>query len=108
MRLMSFAVPVLVAAFVTLAVGGIGLLAVRASAASTQTSLDLLRMHLRVERLHEQLLEHSRDRLATHVSALPPLAPESAAPALRRLLDRIDGGPPGEQPADQEIGKERP
>jgi hypothetical protein len=108
MKLMSFAVPVLVVALATAAVGGLGLLAVRASAVSTQASLDLLRMHLRVARLHQQLLEHSRDRLATHAGALPPLAPASAAPALRRLLDRIDGGLPADPPANQEIGEERP
>lgn len=104
MRLMSSAVLVLIVALITAAVGGLGLLAVRASAASTQASLDLLRMHLRVAQLHEQLLKDSRDRLATHTKALPPLAPESAQPALHRLLDRIDGGPTGEP----ETGGERP
>ena len=111
MRLMSLAALVLVAALVTAAVGGLGLLAVRASAVSTQASLDLLRMHLRVARLHEQLLEHSRHSLATHTGELPPLAPESAAPALRRLLDRVAQGPsdqPLDQPVDREIGEGRP
>lgn len=108
MKLMSFAAPVLVVALITAVVGGIGLLAVRASAASTQASLDLLRMHLRVARLHDQLLEHSRARLDAHTRALPPLAPESAAPALRRLLDRIDGGLPADRPTDQKLGEERP
>ncbi len=104
MKLMSSAALVLVVALITAAVGGLGLLAVRASAASTQASLDLLRMHLRVARLQEQLLKDSRDRLATHAKALRQLAPESAQPALRRLVDRIDGGPP-EEPRTQE---ERP
>ena len=117
MKLMSFAALVLVVALVTVAVGGLGLLAVRASLASTHASLDLLRMHLRVARLHEQLLEQSRHRLATHTGELPPLAPESAAPALRRLLDRVAGAPPADQPEadwptdqpmDREIGEERP
>lgn len=104
MKLMSFVVLVLIVALITAAVGGLGLLAVRASAASTQASLDLLRMHLRIAQLHEQLLKDSRDRLAAHAKALAPLAPESAEPALRRLVDRIDGGPPGEP----ETGGERP
>jgi hypothetical protein len=110
MRLMSFAVPVLVVALITAAVGGLGLLAVRASAASTQASLDLLRMHLRVARLHEQLLEHSRHSLATHAEELPPVAPASAAPALRHLLDRVAGGPSGDPAAEapQATGEERP
>ena len=110
--LMSFAVPVLVVALITAAVGSMGLLAVRASAASTQASLDLLRMHLRVARLHEQLLERSRHSLDTHAGELPPLAPESAAPALRRLLDRIEGGPSADRPVegstDPEMGEGRP
>jgi hypothetical protein len=113
MKLMSLAVPVLVVALTTVAVGSLGLLAVRASTASTQASLDLLRMHLRVARLHDQLLEHSRHRLATHAGELPPVAPESAAPALRRLLDRIDGGPAADQPVagwptEQEMGEGKP
>jgi hypothetical protein len=113
MKLMSFAVPVLAVALVTAAVGGLGLLAVRASTASTQASLDLLRMHLRVARLHDQLLEHSRHSLATHTGDMQPLAPESAAPALRRLLDRIAGGPPADQPTagwptEQEMGEGKP
>ncbi|MFL6262311.1 MAG: hypothetical protein ACJ76Y_21650 [Thermoanaerobaculia bacterium] len=116
MKLMSFAVPVLIVALLTAAVGTLGLLTVRASAASTQASLDLLRMHLRVARLHEQLLERSQHRLATHAGELPPLAPESAAPALRRLLERIEGGPsidrptdqPEDRPADRELGEGRP
>jgi hypothetical protein len=112
MKLMSVAALVLIVALATAAVGGLGLLAVRASAVSTQASLDLLRMHLRVARLHEQLLAHSRDRLGTHAGALPPLAPESAAPALRRLLGRIEGGPPADRPMDGPpdagIGEGRP
>jgi hypothetical protein len=108
MKLMSLAVPVLVVALTTVAVGSLGLLAVRASTASTEASLDLLRLHLRVARLHEQLLERSRHSLATHAGELPPLAPESAAPALRRLLDRIDGGPAADRSTDRETGEERP
>jgi len=112
MKLMSFASLVLVVALVTVAVGGLGLLAVRASMASTQASLDLLRMHLRVARLHEQLLERSRHDLTTHTGELPPLAPESAAPALRRQLGRVAGGPDPVRPldpaTDPELGEGRP
>jgi len=106
MKLMGFTAIVLTVALVTLAVGGLGLLAVRASAVSTQTSLELLRMHLRVARLHEQLLEQSRRDLTTHTGELPPLAPESAAPALRRLLDRVAGGPSADRPLEPTTGPE--
>ena len=78
MKLMSFTVPMLIVSLTVISVWGIGMLAVRASAVSTQTSIDLLRMHLRVERLHEQLLRHSREALADHVELL--LA-DGAAPA---------------------------
>jgi hypothetical protein len=70
MKLISFTVPMLIVSLTVIAVWGVGMLAVRASAVSTQTSIDLLRMHLRVERLHEQLLQHSREAIADHVEAI--------------------------------------
>jgi hypothetical protein len=70
MKLMSLAVPVVIISLVIVAVWGLGMLAVRASAASTQASIDLLRMHLQVARLHDELLRHSRRALGSHVEAL--------------------------------------
>lgn len=74
MKLMSFTVPVLIVSLTVIAVWGIGMLAARASAVSTQTSIDLLRMHLRVARLHEQLLRHSRNAVAAQAEALPGMS----------------------------------
>ena len=65
-------VPMLIVSLTVAAVGGLGTLAVRASAVSTQTSIELLRMNLRVAQLHEQLLQHSRDALAAQVAASLP------------------------------------
>ena len=48
------------------------MLAVKASATSTQISIDLLRQHLKVARLHDQLLSHSRQRLGSHLQRLSP------------------------------------
>jgi len=78
-------VPMLIVSLTAAAVGGLGTLAVRASAVSTQTSIELLRMNLRVAQLHEQLLQHSRDALAAQVQeSLPrgsvPAANAAAAP----------------------------
>lgn len=82
MKLMSLAVPILIVSLVVVSVWGLGLLAVRASAVSTQASIDLLRMHLQVARLHDQLLRHSRQALGAHVEALlPGAAPPPAAEA---------------------------
>ncbi|HEY3570285.1 MAG TPA: hypothetical protein VGP73_20310 [Thermoanaerobaculia bacterium] len=72
MKLMSLAVPVLILSLVIVSVWGLGLLAVRASAVSTQASIDLLRMHLQVARLHDQLLRHSKQSLGAHLEALLP------------------------------------
>jgi hypothetical protein len=81
MKLMSFTVPVLIVSLTVIAIWAVGMLAVRASAVSTQTSIDLLRMHLRVERLHEELLRHSRNAVAAQMEALPGMSrpwPEAA------------------------------
>lgn len=81
MKLMSLAVPILIVSLVVVSVWGLGLLAVRASAVSTQASIDLLRMHLQVARLHDQLLRHSRQSLGAHVEALLPGGAPPAAGA---------------------------
>jgi hypothetical protein len=67
MKLTSLAVPMLIVALTAVAVGGLGTLAVRSSAVSTRTSIDLLRMNLRVAQLHEQIVQRSRDELAAQV-----------------------------------------
>lgn len=72
MKLMSVTVPILIVSLTVISVWGIGMLAVRASAVSTQASIDLLRTHLRVARLHEQLLRHSREAVAAHAETLLP------------------------------------
>jgi hypothetical protein len=78
MKLMSVTAPLLIVSLTGVAVSGMGLMAVRAAAVSTHANLDLLRMNLRVARLHEQLLRHSRDGLATQLRSL---LPSGAAPA---------------------------
>ena len=79
MKLTSLAVPMLIVSLTVAAVGGLGTLAVRASAVSTRTSIELLRMSLRVAQLHEQLLQHSRDELAAQVRASLPRGSVPAA-----------------------------
>jgi hypothetical protein len=80
MKLAGLAVPVLIASLSVAAIGGLGTLAVRASAVSTQTSIELLRMNLRIARLHDELLKHSKDALASQTRTLvPAAAPDRAA-----------------------------
>jgi hypothetical protein len=84
MKLMSFTAPVLIVALTAATLWGMGMLAVRASAVSTQTSIELLRMHLRVERLHDQLLRHSRELLTAELrSRLPGAVPQAEAGVAR-------------------------
>ena len=80
MKLMSFAAPLLVISLIAIAVCGIGMMAVRASAVATQSSIDLLRMNLRVARLHQELLQHNRDGLAAELKTLRPTADGSTTP----------------------------
>ena len=80
MKLAGLAVPVLIASLSVAALGGLGTLAVRAGAVSTRTSLELLRMNLRIARLHDELLKHSKGALASQArTLLPPAAPDRAA-----------------------------
>ena len=72
MKLTGLSVPILIASLAVAAVGGLGTLAVRASAVSTQTSIELLRINLRVAQLHGQLLQHSKDALTAQVQTTPP------------------------------------
>jgi hypothetical protein len=81
MKLMSLTVPVLIVALTVVAVWGMGMLAVKTSAISTQASLDLLRLHLRVARLHEELLDHSKRALISHAAKLAA----DGGPVLRGL-----------------------
>jgi hypothetical protein len=99
---MSFTAPVLIAALSVTATWGLGMLAVRSGAVSTQTSLDLLRLNLRVARLHEALLEHSRETLADQMETLRPqeAAPSTAAGrAARKEKVSTPSGPDAESAA---------
>jgi hypothetical protein len=86
MKMMSFTTPLLVAAMTVVAVWGLGMLTLRASAVSTQNSIDLLRMHLRVVRLHDELLQHSQGALAAQVRASLPRGSVPAATAGRLTM----------------------
>ncbi|HEV7785866.1 MAG TPA: hypothetical protein VGQ28_11055 [Thermoanaerobaculia bacterium] len=78
MKMMSFTAPLLIVAMTVVAICGLGQLTLRASAVSTHNSIELLRMHLRVVRLHEDLLRQSQARLAAGLRVLPTARPKSA------------------------------
>jgi hypothetical protein len=106
MKLTSLAVPVLVAALAVAALGGLGRLAVRASAVSTETSIHLLRINLRIARLHDQLLQHAKDSLVAQLEALPPRAPAPVFPPAARKDGRGVVAPtapaaPGSEPSPE-------
>jgi hypothetical protein len=81
MKMMSFTAPLLIVAMTVVAVWGLGMLTLRASAVSTQNSIELLRMHLRVLRLHDELLLQSKGALAAQVRASLPRGSVPAANA---------------------------
>ena len=81
MKLMSITMSLLVVSLTAVAVCGMGTLAVRAGAVSTQKSIELLRMQIEVTRLHEQLLRHSQERLAAQAAAVLPRVPRVPAPS---------------------------
>lgn len=78
MKLTSFTVPALIVSLTAVTVSGVGMLTVRASAFSTKTSINLLRMQLRVTRLHEELLQRDRERLAAQAEALRQRVPPAS------------------------------
>ena len=81
MKMMSLTAPLLVVAMTVVAVWGLGMLTLRASAVSTHNSIELLRMHLRVIRLHDELLLQSKAALAAQVQASLPRGSVPAASA---------------------------
>ncbi|HEX4961816.1 MAG TPA: hypothetical protein VF173_13315 [Thermoanaerobaculia bacterium] len=88
MKMMSFTAPLLIAAMTVVAVWGLGMLTLRASAVSTQNSIELLRMHLRVLRLHDELLLQSKSALAAQVRAS---LPRGSVPAANAPITPIAG-----------------
>jgi len=74
MKTLGSTLPIVILSLVLIGVWGLGLLAVKASATSTQVSIDLLRQHLKVARLHEQLLVHSKESLGAHAQELSATA----------------------------------
>ncbi len=107
MKLMSFTAPVLIVSFTVAAVWGLGMLAVRSSAVSTQTSIELLRMNLRVAALHEALLQHSRTALAAQVQTLQPpgaVPPAAAGRAARKEKVSKLSGPVADPVAEAAAG----
>jgi len=79
MKMMSVTAPLLIVAMTVVAVWGLGMLTLRASAVSTQNSIEMLRMHLRVVRLHDELLLRSKGALAAQVRASLPRGSVPAA-----------------------------
>ena len=102
MKLMSFTVPVLIVSLTAVALSGLSMLTVRASAVSTQASIDLLRIQLRVARLHEQLLRQSRDGVAAQAETLRESAstPREASP--------VEPWPEGTGASSFQAGDEQP
>jgi hypothetical protein len=80
MKLVSLTVPILILSLTIIAVWGLGVLAVKASAISTQASIDLLRIHLRVAELHDRLAEHTRQSVATDLGRVTSNAPPAPTP----------------------------
>lgn len=81
MKLTSFTVPALIVSLTAVTVSGVGMLTVRASAISTQTSINLLRMQLRVTQMHQQLMKQNQESLAAQAQALRqqvPTPPEAS------------------------------
>lgn len=90
MKLTALVTPVLIASLSVATIGGLGTLAVRSSTVSIQTNIKLLRMNLRVARLHEELLRHSQDALSTQAQTLPP----PGAPGRAKHEETKDATPP--------------
>ncbi len=93
MKLTILAIPVMIASLTVAAVGGLSMLAARAGAVSTRTSIELLRINLRVAQLHEQLVQHSRDALAAQVAASLPRGSVPTAEKVSTLPEAISVQP---------------
>ncbi len=93
MKAMTLTVPVVLVAMIFLFVWAMGMLTVKSGVVATKGSLELLRLHVQVARMHDALLLHSKQSVEEHLNLLSaqaaaghaPRAPEStfaADPAL--------------------------
>lgn len=83
MKTLSLSLPLLIVCWMFVAVWGLGMLSVKASATATQASIDLLRQQIRVARLRDQLLLHAQRDLETLQQQL----------AEREVSPNFDGNP---------------
>ena len=91
MKSIGLTAPLVVAGLIFISVWALGMLAVRSSVTATETSLELLRLHLQVAHLHEALATRSAVAADPHLdglvegpstrrSASPPAAAAAPAP----------------------------
>ncbi|MEM6796092.1 MAG: hypothetical protein AAF725_19110 [Acidobacteriota bacterium] len=88
MKASALTAPLLVVGLIFVSVWALGMLAVRSSTLATDTSVELLRLHMQVVGLHETLaarsaavVEEELQRILLSHGAQPATAPEGAAEA---------------------------
>ena len=77
MKATALTVPLVIVVLIFVFVLAIGLMTVKSSAIATQGSIELLRLHMDVARLHDELLAHSRETLGGGVADLTARVAES-------------------------------
>lgn len=70
MKAMTLTAPVVLVAMIFLFVWAMGMLTVKSGVVATKGSLELLRLHVQVARMHDALLVHSKQSVEEHLSLL--------------------------------------
>lgn len=71
MKLSALSLPIFLSGLLFVAIWGLGQLTVQAGQTATQTSLELLRQQLEIQRLQEQLTAHTRGQVLKELEELP-------------------------------------
>lgn len=80
MKLSALSVPIFMSGLLLVAIWGFSQLTVQAGKTATQTSLEMLRQQLEIQRLQEQLAARSRGKLLEQLEVLPDSKVPSTAP----------------------------
>ncbi len=70
MKTSALFLPLAIVVLILGAIWALGMLAVKSSAISTEASVEMLRLHIEVARMHEALLAHSQQNLDEHLAEL--------------------------------------
>lgn len=77
MKASTWTVPIIFAILIFLFVWAMGMLTIKSGMITTRGSMDLLRLHAKVAKVHDELTVHSRQHLKEHLDELSEFAADA-------------------------------